>query len=91
MPLAVAAALAVSAFPSVLMRHDVIVTEDGTQAPGWDTVRLPESLDTQLPEVGEWCDVGLYRYGEGWVYCRQAHTRQADWQPENVPALWLPI
>lgn len=89
--------LAVSAFPSVLMRHDTYKqeTEDGTQqvAPGWDTVRLPKSLEMPLPGVGEFCPAGIYRYGEGWVICRQAHTRQADWQPENVPALftvWRP-
>lgn len=96
--LAAGGTLAVSAFPSVLLRHDTYeqpLDEGGTQVvePGWDTVRLPQSLDTPLPDVGQLCPVGLYRYGAGWVYCRQEHTRQADWPPETTLALftvWRP-
>lgn len=73
--------LALRAFPSVLFRHDVRITDDGVEPPGWDVADTPESLDTPLPAVGEFCAVGLYRYGDGYVICRQAHTRQADWEP----------
>lgn len=75
--LAAGGTLAVSTFPSVLMRHDKTETEE----PGWDTVRLPGSLDTPLPAVGQECPAGLYKHADGWVICRQAHTRQADWEP----------
>jgi len=90
--------LALRAFPSVLFRHDVRTSEDPetgdltTEPPGWDVADTPESLETPLPAVGEPCPVGLYRYGEGWVYCRQAHTRMA-YAPEDTPALfstWRP-
>ncbi len=84
-----------SAFPSVLLRHDRYTVTDpdtgDTHAvePGWDTMHLPEpdTLDRPLPEVGEHVERGIYRYGDGWVMCRQRHTRM-HYKPEETPALF---
>lgn len=90
--------LALSAFPSVLCRHDRYMFydeetgDDDVIDPGWDTVRLPDSLDTPLPAEGQPVEVGIYVYGDGWVVCRQAHTRM-HYPPEQTPALfsvWRP-
>ena len=40
-------------------------------------------------KVGEAVKVGDRRYYMGvWYTCLQAHTTQADWTPDIVPALW---
>ena len=40
-------------------------------------------------KVGEVVEVGDRRYYMGsWYTCLQAHTTQADWTPDTVPALW---
>lgn len=40
-------------------------------------------------KVGESAVVGDRRYYNGtWYTCIQAHTTQADWTPDIVPALW---
>ena len=40
-------------------------------------------------KVGEAVKVGDRRYYNGvWYTCLQAHTTQADWTPDVVPALW---
>lgn len=40
-------------------------------------------------KVGEAVNVGDRRYYMGsWYTCLQAHTTQADWTPDIVPALW---
>lgn len=40
-------------------------------------------------KVGETVNVGDRRYYMGvWYTCLQAHTTQADWTPDIVPALW---
>lgn len=41
-------------------------------------------------QAGEAVQVGDLRSYDGRLYkCIQAHTTQADWQPPNVPALWV--
>lgn len=87
--------LAISAFPSVLLRHDTYTVEtDGgeqTVEAGWDVLRLPESIDP-LPAVGEPVAVGLYTYDGAYLICRQAHTRTI-YEPHETPALfsvWRP-
>lgn len=40
-------------------------------------------------KVGEAVEIGDRRYYMGgWYTCLQAHTTQADWTPDAVPALW---
>ena len=68
----------------------------------WQPVPHLPSLQDQINEIREELDqqkyawkageavvVGDRRYFSGtWYTCRQAHTTQADWTPDIVPALW---
>ena len=52
---------------------------------------LNERMDEQQYawKQGEAVKVGDRRYYNGaWYVCLQAHTTQADWTPDVVPALW---
>lgn len=43
-------------------------------------------------EIGKVCTVGeRIRYGDNLYKCVQAHTSQADWTPDAVPALWVKV
>lgn len=70
--------------------------------PAWVVVHTPPTLQEQIDALnkrmdeqqyawrpGEDVEVGDRRYYNGaWYVCLQAHTTQADWTPDAVPALW---
>lgn len=70
--------------------------------PAWVEVHTPPTLQEQIDALiermdeqqypwkpGEAVKVGDRRYYNGaWYVCLQAHTTQADWTPDVVPALW---
>jgi hypothetical protein len=42
--------------------------------------------------AGEAVTIGMIRESGGMLWkCLQAHTTQSDWQPQDVPALWLRV
>lgn len=71
-------------------------------SPAWierpHTLTLQEQIDALNERIdkqeyqwkpGEAVKVGDRRYYNGeWYVCLQAHTTQADWTPDVVPALW---
>ena len=70
--------------------------------PAWVVVQTKPTLQEQIDALNERMDeqqyawrsggavkVGDRRYYNGaWYVCLQAHTTQADWTPDVVPALW---
>ena len=40
-----------------------------------------------LPSMGEWCEAGIYGYGDDLVICRQSHNR-TEHEPADIPALF---
>jgi len=64
-----------------------------------DKIRADDLTDEQLTAIaglfdswrpGESVEAGWIRNFNGQLYeCLQAHTTQSDWQPPEVPALWV--
>ncbi len=64
----------------------------------WVLADRPLTIEERMDELeqkefewraGEAVKVGYRRYyNEKWYICLQAHTTQADWMPDIVPALW---
>lgn len=47
------------------------------------------TIDKPSPAADTACPAGaIRRSGDALYRCIQAHTSQAGWEPENVPALW---
>lgn len=75
------------------------VTEDLQQAMYLVNDQLPEALDYIARALyPQWDGDGVpytggfkVRRGDQGYKCLQAHTAQADWTPEDTPAIWQPI
>lgn len=79
--------LGISAFPSVLNRHDRYVDDAAVEhEPGWDVIREPPEF-APLPTTGENVPVGIYTYNGNYYICRQEHIRTI-YEPEQTPALF---
>ena len=55
-----------------------------------DAIVAPELFPAWAVGVAYAVDERI-RYGEKLYRCVQAHTSQADWTPDNTPALWTEV